>query len=235
MRDPTAAAHTLGKLLTYVGEDRLVWGTDSIWFGTPQDQIQALRSFQISEELQERHGYPALSDELKAKIFGLNSAVLYGRRAHHRPLRPERRGRRGHPRQPAAGPHVRPHDLRGGGRHDRRASGGPARVKARPARRRLGLSHSYKTGGAQRGSLARMTNTNPVHRYPTITPHLGVDDPAAALDFYKRAFDAQELVRLALPDGTIAHAEMLVGDALVTLGKAIPEYHLSATAGLRGR
>jgi uncharacterized protein len=78
MRDPTAAAHTLGKLLTHVGEDRLVWGTDSIWFGTPQDQIQALRSFQISEELQERHGYPALTDELKAKIFGLNSAVLYG-------------------------------------------------------------------------------------------------------------------------------------------------------------
>jgi uncharacterized protein len=78
MRDPTVAAHTLGKLLTYVGEDRVVWGTDSIWFGTPQDQIQALRTFQISEELQERHGYPALTDELKAKIFGLNSAALYG-------------------------------------------------------------------------------------------------------------------------------------------------------------
>src|ERR687897_1115284 len=78
MRDPTAAAHVLGKLLKYVGEDRVVWGTDSIWFGTPQDQIQALRTFQISEELQERHGYPALTDELKAKIFGLNSAGLYG-------------------------------------------------------------------------------------------------------------------------------------------------------------
>src|SRR5918995_3967139 len=78
MRDPTVAAHTLGKLLTYVGEDRVVWGTDSIWFGTPQDQIQALRTFQISEELQERHGYPALTDELKAKIFGLSSAALYG-------------------------------------------------------------------------------------------------------------------------------------------------------------
>ena len=77
MRDPTAAAHVLGKLLTYVGEDRVLWGTDSIWFGTPQDQIQALRTFQISEELQERHGYPALTDEIKAKIFGINSARLY--------------------------------------------------------------------------------------------------------------------------------------------------------------
>ena len=40
---PTAAAHVLGKLLKHVGEDRVVWGTDSIWFGTPQDQIQAMR------------------------------------------------------------------------------------------------------------------------------------------------------------------------------------------------
>jgi predicted TIM-barrel fold metal-dependent hydrolase len=78
MRDPTAAAHVLGKLLKHVGEDRVVWGTDSIWFGTPQDQIQALRTFQISEELQERHGYPALTDEIRAKIFGINSARLYG-------------------------------------------------------------------------------------------------------------------------------------------------------------
>jgi len=78
MRDPTVAAHVLGKLLKYVGEDRVVWGTDSIWFGTPQDQIQAMRTFQISEQLQEQYGYPALTDELKAKIFGLTSAALYG-------------------------------------------------------------------------------------------------------------------------------------------------------------
>ena len=67
-----------------------------------------------------------------------------------------------------------------------------------------------------------------MHPYPAITPHLGVDDPGAALDFYARAFGAKELVRLTLPDGSIAHAEMLVGDGLVTLGKAIPEFHLRA-------
>jgi len=78
MRDPAAAAHVLGKLLKHVGEDRVVWGTDSIWFGTPQDQIQAMRTFQITEELQETHGYPALTDAIKAKIFGLTSAALYG-------------------------------------------------------------------------------------------------------------------------------------------------------------
>ena len=78
MRDPTAAAHVLGKLLRYVGEDRVVWGTDAIWFGTPQDQIQAMRAFRISEELEERHGYPALTKALKAKILGRTSADLYG-------------------------------------------------------------------------------------------------------------------------------------------------------------
>jgi predicted TIM-barrel fold metal-dependent hydrolase len=78
MREPTVAAHVLGKLLTYVGEDRVVWGTDSIWFGTPQDQIQMMRTFEISGELQERYGYPELTPELKAKIFGLSSANLYG-------------------------------------------------------------------------------------------------------------------------------------------------------------
>lgn len=79
MQDPAGeAAHVLGKLLRYVGEDNVVWGTDSIWFGTPQDQIQALRTFEISEEFQERYGYPALTPEIKAKIFGRNSARLYG-------------------------------------------------------------------------------------------------------------------------------------------------------------
>ena len=78
MQNPDAAAHVLGKLLRYVGTDRVVWGTDSIWFGTPQDQIQAMRTFTITEEYQERFGYPALTDEIKAGIFGLTSAGLYG-------------------------------------------------------------------------------------------------------------------------------------------------------------
>ncbi len=78
MRRPDLAAHTLGKLLKYVGEDRVVWGTDSIWYGTPQPAIQAFRAFEISPEYQERYGYPALTQEAKAKILGINSALLYG-------------------------------------------------------------------------------------------------------------------------------------------------------------
>jgi hypothetical protein len=78
MRDPTTAAHLLGKLLQHVGEGNVLWGTDSIWYGSPQDQIQAFRSFQFADELVERHGYPVLAPALKAKIFGLNGARVYG-------------------------------------------------------------------------------------------------------------------------------------------------------------
>lgn len=78
MGRPDEAAHLIGKLLKYFGEDRIMWGTDSIWFGSPQDQIQAFRAFEISEEYQERYGYPALTAEAKRKIFGLNGAEVYG-------------------------------------------------------------------------------------------------------------------------------------------------------------
>ncbi len=78
MSRPTEAAHVLGKLLVHVGEDNVLWGTDSIWYGSPQDQIETFRSFQISAELQERYGYPALTDEVKRKILGLNAAKLHG-------------------------------------------------------------------------------------------------------------------------------------------------------------
>jgi hypothetical protein len=77
MQDSDQAAHVLGKLLKYVGENNVLWGTDSIWYGSPQDQIQALRAFQISEAYRERYGYPALTPELKAKVFGLNAAKPY--------------------------------------------------------------------------------------------------------------------------------------------------------------
>lgn len=78
MKDPDQAAHAIGKLLKYIGEDRVVWGTDCIWYGSPQDQIQAFRSFQISEEFQEKYGYPAITDKIRAKVFGLNAAKPYG-------------------------------------------------------------------------------------------------------------------------------------------------------------
>jgi uncharacterized protein len=77
MRDPDTAAHTLGKLIKYCGESNVLWGTDSIWYGSPQDQIQAFRTFQIAPELRERHGYAEMTPALRAKIFGLNALRIY--------------------------------------------------------------------------------------------------------------------------------------------------------------
>jgi predicted TIM-barrel fold metal-dependent hydrolase len=77
MRDPDAAAHAIGKLLKHVGEDNVLWGTDSIWYGSPQDQIQAFRTFQIADALVEKHGYPKMTPALRAKVFGRNALRVY--------------------------------------------------------------------------------------------------------------------------------------------------------------
>lgn len=77
MRDPDMAAHALGKLLAHLGEDNVLWGTDSIWYGSPQDQIQAFRAFQIAPEFRERFGYPQITPAIRAKVFGLNALKLY--------------------------------------------------------------------------------------------------------------------------------------------------------------
>lgn len=77
MRDPDSAAHALGKLFKYLGEDNVLWGTDSIWYGSPQDQIQAFRTFQIGEELRDQFDYPQITPALRAKVFGLNAIKPY--------------------------------------------------------------------------------------------------------------------------------------------------------------
>src|SRR2546421_1373407 len=77
MRDPDSAARSLGKLLKYVGEDNVLWGTDSIWYGSPQDQIQAFRTFQIADDLALAHGYPKITAALRAKVFGRNALRVY--------------------------------------------------------------------------------------------------------------------------------------------------------------
>jgi predicted TIM-barrel fold metal-dependent hydrolase len=78
LRRPDEAAHVLGKLLIAVGEDNILWGTDSIFYGSPQGQIEAFRAFQIPEEMRARFGYPELTRAIKAKILGWNAARLYG-------------------------------------------------------------------------------------------------------------------------------------------------------------
>ena len=93
MRDPTSAAHAMGKLFKYIGEDNVLWGTDSIWYGSPQDQIQAFRTFQIADEPAREARLPEdHAGALRAKVFGLNAdeavSPLAGRHS------PRDRGRR---------------------------------------------------------------------------------------------------------------------------------------------
>jgi predicted TIM-barrel fold metal-dependent hydrolase len=75
---PMTAAHVMGQLITHYGPDRIIWGTDSIWWGSPQWQIDAFRKFRIPDELIAGYGYKQITDEDKTKILGLNAARLYG-------------------------------------------------------------------------------------------------------------------------------------------------------------
>src|SRR5882762_2381753 len=80
--NPTACAHLLGQIIGAFGADHVLWGTDSIWYGTPQWQIEAFRRFEIPAALVEKHGYTPLTRAVKEQIFGLNAARVFGVDAH---------------------------------------------------------------------------------------------------------------------------------------------------------
>jgi len=77
-KDPTVAAHFFGKLMKYVGTENVVWGTDCIIYGNPDQFIEQFRALEIPQSMQEDFGYPPLDAAQKAKIFGLNAAKAYG-------------------------------------------------------------------------------------------------------------------------------------------------------------
>ena len=77
---PRLAAALMSILVRGLGVDHVLWGTDAVWWGTPQWQIEAFRRIEVAEDLQERFGLPALgpsTGELKTRIFGTNSADFY--------------------------------------------------------------------------------------------------------------------------------------------------------------
>jgi len=90
--DPNRASHMLGKLIYYVGPKRVVWGTDSLWFGGPQTVINALRTFEMGSEAKAMYRLPYGLDgdvedplspaptkarTIRNAIFGRNAAVPY--------------------------------------------------------------------------------------------------------------------------------------------------------------
>ncbi|MCZ6803909.1 MAG: amidohydrolase family protein [Proteobacteria bacterium] len=83
--NPRFAAALMGTLIKGLGADHVVWGTDSVWYGSPQWQIEALRRLEIPEDMQKKHDFTPLGPadgQVKNKIFGLNSAKLYNLDPH---------------------------------------------------------------------------------------------------------------------------------------------------------
>src|SRR5260370_27387074 len=75
--DPKQCMHGIAKNIKTYGADHVIWGTDCLWWGSPQWSIEAFKRFQISDELCEKFGYSKITKEDKAKIFGLNAARIY--------------------------------------------------------------------------------------------------------------------------------------------------------------
>lgn len=89
--NPRFAAALLGTWIKGLGIDHVVWGTDSVLYGSPQWQIEAMRRLEIPEDMQKKHGFAPLggaTSAAKNQIFGFNSAGLYGLnlRADYSPL-----------------------------------------------------------------------------------------------------------------------------------------------------
>ncbi|GAC1348545.1 MAG: hypothetical protein NVSMB18_37000 [Acetobacteraceae bacterium] len=85
---PRACAALMGTMIKGMGADHVVWGTDAVWTGSPQWQIEGLRRLEIPEDMQRRYGFAALGaadGPIKNAVFGANNARLYN-------VAPERHG-----------------------------------------------------------------------------------------------------------------------------------------------
>jgi uncharacterized protein len=78
---PRVVAAIMGTLVKGMGVDRVCWGTDAVWTGSPQWQIEGLRRLEIPEDMQKKYGFKSLGPAdgpIKRAIFGGNNARLYG-------------------------------------------------------------------------------------------------------------------------------------------------------------
>ncbi|HYJ18212.1 MAG TPA: amidohydrolase family protein, partial [Burkholderiales bacterium] len=78
---PRLAAAMIGQMVNQMGADHVVWGTDSVWYGSPQWQIEAFRRLEVPEDIMKKFGWKtalgAADGKVKTQIFGQNSAKLY--------------------------------------------------------------------------------------------------------------------------------------------------------------
>src|SRR5204862_3593857 len=91
--EPRLAAALMGMLVKGLGADHVVWGTDAVWTGAPQSQIEGLRRHEIPEDMQKKYGFAPLGpadSPVKTAIFSGNSARLYGLEKHAEIVRHDR-------------------------------------------------------------------------------------------------------------------------------------------------
>ena len=77
---PKFCAALVGTLIKGMGVDHVMWGTDSVWYGSPQWQIEALRRLEIPEDMQKNYGFAPLGDAnsaVKQLIFAGNATRFY--------------------------------------------------------------------------------------------------------------------------------------------------------------
>jgi PhnB protein len=80
-----------------------------------------------------------------------------------------------------------------------------------------------------------MAKVQPIPQgFTTVTPYLVCEGAAQALDFYKRAFGAEEVTRMPGPDGTVMHAEIRIGGSMIMLGEACAERGSLGPKALKG-
>jgi uncharacterized protein len=91
--EPRLAAALMGMLVKGLGHDHVVWGTDAVWTGAPQWQIEGLRRLEIPEDMQKKYGFAPLGaadGPVKTAIFSGNTARLYRLEQHAELLRHDR-------------------------------------------------------------------------------------------------------------------------------------------------
>ncbi|MGH8676817.1 MAG: hypothetical protein ACREUQ_00505, partial [Burkholderiales bacterium] len=79
---PRLAGALLGQFVNDMGAANVVWGSDSVWYGSPQWQIEAMRRLEVPADIMKKMGWKtklgAAEGKIKNMIFGENSARLYG-------------------------------------------------------------------------------------------------------------------------------------------------------------
>src|SRR5262249_27189735 len=78
---PKFCAAFIGTLVKGMGADHVLWGTDTLWYGSPQWQIEAMRRLEIPDDMQKKYGFAPLGDANslpKQQIFSGNALKMYG-------------------------------------------------------------------------------------------------------------------------------------------------------------